>query len=190
MSDDQARDRRTSVTESKRRKLSLATPQPEIDLWLSALDDTRQRTWDVLKALSDDSIDRSPSERASSIGTLLYHVAIVEADWLFDEILGTIDTDWPRDLFPAEMREDGRTLSPFTGERLADHLDRLKKVRTMLIETIAPMSSEDLHRLRERKHYDVSAAWVLHHLMQHEAEHRSQIGSVREALGAELSPTV
>ena len=46
------------------------------------------------------------------------------------------------------------------------------------------MSAEQLHELHERKHYDVSTAWVLHHLMQHEAEHRSQIGAVREALGA------
>ncbi len=29
-----------------------------------------------------------------------------------------------------------------------------------------------------------ATAWILHHLMQHEAEHRSQIGRVRETLGA------
>jgi uncharacterized damage-inducible protein DinB len=27
--------------------------------------------------------------------------------------------------------------------------------------------------------YDVTPEWVLHHLMQHEAEHRSQIGAPR-----------
>jgi uncharacterized damage-inducible protein DinB len=169
-----------------RRALALARPDPEVDLWLAALEDARKRTLEALAKLLDDAIDKPPRDGASSIGTLLYHVAIVEADWLFDEILGTIETDWPRELFPSEMREDQGTLTPFTGESLADHVTRLEKVRALLVETITPMSSDDLHRLNERKHYDVSTAWVLHHLMQHEAEHRSQVGSVRESLGVGL----
>jgi uncharacterized damage-inducible protein DinB len=169
-----------------RETFSLAPPDPEIDLWLAALEDARKRTLDGLAKLPDEAVDKSPREGGSSIGTLLYHVAIVEADWLFDEILGTIESDWPRELFPSEMREDKGTLTPFTGESLTDHVARLENVRKLLVETITPMSSDDLHRLNERKHYDVSTAWVLHHLMQHEAEHRSQIGSVREALGVGL----
>ncbi len=128
-------------------------------------------------------MDASPPSGGNSIGTILYHVAAIEADYLFDDILGTQDTDWPRDLFPKEVREDGQHLTPFLGETLEQHRDRLNKARTMLISTVGAMSSEELHQPRERKHYDVSPAWVLHHLMQHEAEHRSQIGSLREALG-------
>lgn len=157
---------------------------PEVGRWLAALHDTRQRMREVLTGLPDDLLDAVPPAGGSTIGALLYHIAIVEADWLFDEILGTIQTDWPTDLFPAEMREDGTTLSGFSGETLVQHRDRLRKTRAMLVETVSAMSAEDLHRVNERQHYDVSTAWVLHHLMQHEAEHRSQIGHVRELLGA------
>jgi uncharacterized damage-inducible protein DinB len=41
-----------------------------------------------------------------------------------------------------------------------------------------------MHTPRERPDYDVTPAWVLHHLMQHEAEHRSQISGIRARLDA------
>jgi uncharacterized damage-inducible protein DinB len=138
----------------------------------------------TLKDLPAELVDKAPPSGGSTIGAILYHLAIIEADWLFDDILGTQETDWPAELFPMDVREDGEHLSPFTGETLDQHRERLEKVRTMLVDTISAMSADELHRPRERKDYDVSPAWVLHHLMQHEAEHRSQIGSVREGLGA------
>ncbi|MGA7731021.1 MAG: hypothetical protein WCD37_07085 [Chloroflexia bacterium] len=32
-------------------------------------------------------------------------------------------------------------------------------------------------------HYDVTPEWVLHHLMQHEGEHRGHIHVIAESLG-------
>lgn len=177
------------MTERTKPTLTLAAPEsedPEIGRWLRALKDTRGRTRRELKDLPAELVDTSPASGASSIGTILYHLAIIEADWLFDDILGTQETDWPAELFPKDAREDGQHLTPFAGETVEQHLERLAKVRTMLVDTIEAMSPEELHRPRERKDYDVSPAWVLHHLMQHEAEHRSQIGNVRESLGAAL----
>lgn len=158
---------------------------PEIGRWLRALRDTRGRTRRQLKDLPPEVLDQAPPG-GSSIATILYHLAIIEADWLFDDILGTQETDWPAELFPKDVREDGEHLTPFSGETVDQHLDRLEKVRTMLVDTVRTFSIDDLHTPRERKDYHVTPAWVLHHLMQHEAEHRSQIGHVREALGAGL----
>lgn len=174
------------MTEKEKPTLTLAEDS-EIGRWILALNDTRARTRRELKSVPDSLVDaKPPNGGSSSIGSILYHLAIIEADWLFDDILGTQETDWPSDLFPKDVREDGRHLSDFEGEALNDHLARLDKVREMLLDTIRNMSPDELHRTRERKSYHVSPAWVLHHLMQHEAEHRSQIGSVREALGAGL----
>jgi hypothetical protein len=38
------------------------------------------------------------------------------------------------------------------------------------------------HAPRVRERYDVSPAWVVHHLLQHESEHRSEIGWPRRQL--------
>jgi uncharacterized damage-inducible protein DinB len=177
------------VTEQTKPTLSLSPAEgedQEVGRWLIALGDTRQRTRQTLKDFPAALIDEPPPSGGSTVGAILYHLAAIEADYLFDDILGTQESDWPAELFPMDVREDGVHLSAFTGETLEEHLSRFEKVRTMLVETISAMTPKELHRPRERKDYDVSPAWVLHHLMQHEAEHRSQIGSVREALGAGL----
>jgi uncharacterized damage-inducible protein DinB len=89
--------------------------EPEIGRWLAGLQDARQRTLRALEDLSPATLDWPPPDGESSIGTVLYHLADIEADYLYVEVL----------------------------ER--------------------PMPPE----------------YVLYHLMQHEAEHRSQIGTLR-----------
>jgi uncharacterized damage-inducible protein DinB len=43
------------------------------------------------------------------------------------------------------------------------------------------MDLDDFHRARQLDDYDVSPAWVLQHLAQHEPEHRGEIIALREA---------
>jgi hypothetical protein len=38
---------------------------------------------------------------------------------------------------------------------------------------------EDFTTPRARDDYDVSPVWIVHHLLQHESEHRSEIGWLR-----------
>lgn len=154
----------------------------DIGLALAALEDTRRRTRRALRNLSDDLIDTPPANGSSAIGDILYHVAAIEADWLFDDILGTAETDWPDELFPMDVRSEDGKLSVFSGETLAQHTERLVAVRTMLTDVLQAMTVEDFHDPRVRGPYDTSPAWVIHHLMQHEAEHRSQIAAARERL--------
>jgi uncharacterized damage-inducible protein DinB len=40
------------------------------------------------------------------------------------------------------------------------------------------MDLTEFRRVRSLEYYDVTPEYVLHHLMQHEAEHRSQIGAL------------
>jgi uncharacterized damage-inducible protein DinB len=52
-------------------------------------------------------------------------------------------------------------------------------VRGLVLEVYQQMTLEDFRRVRSLPNYDVTPEWVLHHLMQHEAEHRGQIGTLR-----------
>jgi len=67
------------------------------------------------------------------------------------------------------------------GETLADHGRRLGGARGIVLEHYVPMS-KDFHRIRRREAFDLSAAWILHHLLQHEAEHRAHVAWVRDRL--------
>jgi uncharacterized damage-inducible protein DinB len=155
---------------------------PEIGRWLAAMEDSRRDTLKELKDVPDEALDWEPDERTNTMGTLLYHIALIEDDWLFVDTLQAPTHPARRtDLFPYPDRVEGDRLSPVTGFTLAQHLERLDVVREILLAFFRPMSVEDFHRLRQHEEYDVFPAWVLHHLLQHEAEHRSHIAWVRDA---------
>ena len=151
--------------------------EPEIGRWLAALQDARRDTLAELGAITPDVVDARPPGSENSIGSSLYHVAIIEADWLFDDLLGrSLETTELAPLFPYDVRDERGTLQGVLGVGLEDHLDRLARVRATVLREIRALSLEDFLAVRARDGYDVSGAWVVHHLLQHEAEHRSEIG--------------
>ena len=61
--------------------------EPYIGRWLWAFEETRRRTLLALEGLDSKQLDWLPAWGSNSIGTLLYHLAAIEADWLFTDIL-------------------------------------------------------------------------------------------------------
>jgi len=153
--------------------------EPEIGRWLWAFQDTRRRTLRELDGLTQPIIDWLPENDESSIGTVLYHIALIEADWLYTEVLEQSVPSAVLALFPFDHRDNQGRLTQVSGMNLAQHLQRLEKVRERSLEAYQEMSLLDFRRPRPLPDYDVTPEWVLHHLIQHEAEHRSQIGSLR-----------
>lgn len=175
---------------AERETLSLELPgswpaaaDAEVGHWLAAMDDARVDTLKELEGrVTDDLLEAVPDEDLNSIGTTLYHVALVEVDWILTVLLGEAAPIWPGDLLPYGDRDRDGRLTEVRGETLAQHLDRLTAGRAVVREHLGPMSNEDFHRLRPREDWDVTAAWILHHLLQHEAEHRAHIAWVRDRL--------
>jgi uncharacterized damage-inducible protein DinB len=158
---------------------SLPGYAPEVGAALWRLQDARDRTLRLLAELPPDLVDREVS--GNTIGTILYHVALIEVDWLFSEIL---ESDLPAELaarFPAADRDEQGILTAVRGESVDDHRTRLAAVRDELLTRLRGMDDAEFHRARSLPDYDVSPAWVLHHLAQHEAEHRAEVGVVLAA---------
>lgn len=151
-----------------------------LDLW--RLEDARARTLSVVKALTPVQLE-APTPSGNTVATLLYHLAAIEADWLYAEVL---QEDFPEDVlahFPTDVRGASERLSRITGEGLEAHLERLGFVRTRLLERFTGMDETEYRRLRHLPDYDVSPEWVLHHLAQHEALHRGQISAALNQTG-------
>jgi uncharacterized damage-inducible protein DinB len=167
--------------EPEREQLTLEpiADAPEVGRWLAAMLDARRDTLRELEGVSDEMVDRRVTDELNTIGTLLYHVALIEADWLLDDILGD-RSSWPLDLLPFGDRDPKGVLTEVRGATLAEHVERLAAVREILLVRLRSMPAEDFHVARARERYDVSPAWVLHHLLQHEAEHRAHIAWLRD----------
>jgi uncharacterized damage-inducible protein DinB len=171
------------VTDDERELLTLEpiAEVPEIGRWLSALEDGRRDTLRELETVTREMVDWRPDAPLNSIGTLLYHIALVEADWLLEDIQGRDSYPaWLRDLLPHPDRDDRDHLTHVEEQPLQEHVDRLAAIRAYLLEQLRAMSADDFHTPRARERHDVSPAWVLHHLLQHEAEHRSHIAWLRD----------
>lgn len=157
--------------------------EPEIGVLLWMLEDGRARLKEGLAGIDDASeaaiLAWSPRPGVNSIGTLLYHIAAVETDWLFEEALAgytpPTPVAWPDDLLPHDMRDAAGELTRIPEEPLVTHLRRLDAIRALLLEAFRGMTTAEFRRPRRLPRYDVTPEWVLHHLIQHEAEHRGQI---------------
>jgi uncharacterized damage-inducible protein DinB len=162
--------------------------EPEIGRWLWALQDTRQLTLEEIGSLTPAMINWMPPGNDSSIGTVLYHMADIEADWLYVEVLEQPFPPEVAALFPYELRDEHGHLTQVPGFSLEQHLRRLETVRCLLLDAYQQMDLPEFRRVRSLADYDVTPEWVLHHMMQHEAEHRGQIGALRARAERDLAP--
>ena len=166
---------------------------PEVGRWLAALEEVRRDTLAVIAEIPPDAIDTDLGDGADTLGTVLYHVALVEADWVYSDVLDRGDDPLMSALFPLDDRIEGGRLSPMRGVSLADHLARLERVRALVLDALAPMSEGEFHRVRVRDDVEVSASWVAFHLIDHEVEHRVRMSADPgrgPALSAPGSPSV
>jgi uncharacterized damage-inducible protein DinB len=153
---------------------------PEVGRWLAALEDGRRDTLRELERVTATMIDRRPDGPLDSIGTLLYHIALVEADWVATDILGLDEPPELVALLPWSDRQPDGHLTTVVGASLDEHLTRLAGVRAFALERLRLMSAAEFHRVRSMSDYDTAPDWVIHHLLQHEAEHRSLLAWIRD----------
>jgi uncharacterized damage-inducible protein DinB len=148
--------------------------EAEIGRWMWALEDVRRTVKARLNGISQSVIDTKIDGR-DSIATLLYHIALVEADWLYEEVLVS---DWApeiRALFPFGSRDSAGDLTHVEGQSLDAHFHRLDSVRKVFLSHFQTMDIADWRNPRSLPAYDVTPEWVVYHLIEHESHHRGQI---------------
>lgn len=159
-----------------------AAAHPEIGPWLWAMEETRRGLLDTVVSLGQDALDwRGPSGTDNSIGSLLFHVALVEMSWLYEDVRLEEPPEDIGDLFPVNHRDADGVLSHVPGRSLDDHLHRLDVTRRRFLELIEGMTPTDWHTVREPHgaDYACSPAWVVFHLVEHEAGHLFQVREIK-----------
>ena len=164
--------------------IELSGYPPAIGAALWRLEDTRKRTLRTLKDLPIGYIDHEI--QGNTIGTILYHMAIKELNWLYVEILEASIPNELLNLFPEDFRDKEGKKSLILGQTVDQHLLRLSTIRKTFLEKLLGMTTEEFHRKRKLPQYEVSPEWVLYYLSQHEAKHRGEIGAAITQLNNEL----
>jgi len=163
--------------------MNLHPSEPEMGYALFTLHDSRLRTMEVLQGLPDDRLEWHAPHHNHTISTLLYHIAAIELDWLIMEVRHGDAPQGTWERFPHDVRDDKGRLTTITGMTMEAHRAQMQFVRDLLLQTYQAMTLVDFHVPRELESYDVTPSWVLHHLCQHEAEHRMEMRLIRSAAG-------
>src|SRR5690606_37544075 len=110
---------------------------------------------------------------------------LVEMSWLYDDVFLESYPDDVIAQFPVDHRTPDGRLAVVTGVPLAEHLARLAATRARFLERMKPMTVADWHTVREPEgaDYTCSPAWVVFHLVEHEAGHLFQIREIRRRWG-------
>ena len=119
---------------------------------------------------------RMSALRSSSLNALV----VIEVDHA--DILEREYPSWMGDVFPHDVREQGGRLTPVSAMTMREHLERLALVRGHLRGELVALDDADYRRVRSVQSGRTTPEWVLHHLRQHEAEHRGQIQAARRAI--------
>ncbi len=151
------------------------------------LEDARSRTRQAVANIDQRILDWAAGHRCNSVGTLLYHLAAIEADWLYAEVLEQPVSGELLALLPEEVRDSADYLTTVRGRTLTEAFALLDAVRAHLVNIFERMTAVEFRRVRHLPAYDVTPEWVLHHLSQHEAEHRGEILLLRERAEPELN---
>jgi uncharacterized damage-inducible protein DinB len=176
---------RTSVSVVDEQKFFLVEPlhgyAPEIGRLLSLLADSRQRTMRCVDGLPGEAVDWELAPNFHTIGSVLYHIAAVEVNWIYGLVLQQEMPIEVAEWFPRTILDDGGNITPVYSISLDGHLYRLDKAHAITLSAFANMLPEDFRRVSTFSRMAASPEMVAQQLLQHEAEHRGQIMSLRTA---------
>ena len=174
-----------AVTVVDEQKFFLVEPlhgyAPEIGQLLALLADARQRTMRCVDGMPNDAVDYELAPNFHTIGSLLYHIAAVEVNWVYGLVL---QQDMPMDVaewFPRTIIDDSGDITPMRHISLDGHLYRLDKAHAILLSAFKAMTLDEFRRVSTLERMAVTPETVAQQLLQHEAEHRGQIMSLRTA---------
>ncbi|MDQ2855446.1 MAG: DinB family protein [Acidobacteriota bacterium] len=158
----------------------------EIGFYLAGMDEVREQLREAVMGISDHDIGRLAVPDAHSIGTLVLHIG--EAEWW-----------WMQCRISKHELTDEDAQSPFWDvlkdpERVAHNgysaefcLAEADRIRAQTRDVLASFNDADLERAfafeRRGMSYERSLRWILHHLIDHEAQHKGQILMLERLLG-------
>jgi uncharacterized damage-inducible protein DinB len=159
---------------------------PGIGLYLSGMDEVSAQVRGVVSDLSAADIGRRLLPETHSIGALVLHIG--EAEWFWGQCV----------LSDGQITDEIRSAPCWDAlkdrERVADRgysaefcLNEVARIRAQTRTVLAAHDDADLERIYSYewsgKTREQSMRWILHHLIDHEAQHKGQILMLKRLLG-------
>ena len=158
----------------------------EIGFYLSGMEEVRGQLRETVEGMSDDQIGRPAIPGAHAIGALVLHIGEAEWYWMQCVVSGHKVTDEIRHAAYWDVLKNPQAF-PGKGYSAEFCLNEIKKLREQTQTTLASFTDSDLERIfsieRDGETHERSLRWILHHLIDHEAQHKGQILMLKRLRG-------
>ena len=158
------------------------TPHPGLatglGYYLSGMEEVREQVRAAVKDLDAEHIGKPAFLGAHSIGALVLHIGEAEWWWMKCNVAGHQLTpeDAKAPYWDVLENPEGFANKGYTAEFCLQEVD---KIRNQTRDILFGHSDKDLDRTvnvkRQGEIQEISIRWILHHLIDHEAQHKGQI---------------
>lgn len=158
----------------------------EVGFYLGGMEEVREQLREAVEGMSDDQLGRPAIPGAHSIAALALHIGEAEWYWMQSVVSGQKVTDEIRQAPYWDVLKDSKRFSSqsYSAEFC---LHEIKKLREQTHRTLAAFKDSDLERIfsieRSGETHERSLRWILHHLIDHEAQHKGQILMLKRLQG-------
>jgi uncharacterized damage-inducible protein DinB len=158
----------------------------DVGFYLSGMEEVRAQLHEAVEGMSADQIGRRVVTGSHSIAALVLHIGEAEWYWMQCVISGNEVSDQIRNSAYWDALEDPASFSQknYSAEFC---LNEIKKIRQQTYETLSAFEDSQLDHVftfeRRRETQELSLRWILHHLIDHEAQHKGQILLLKRLLG-------
>lgn len=157
-----------------------------IGFYLAGMEEVRDQVREAVQGMSEEQIGRPALSGAHAIGALLLHIGESEWWWMQCVLSGNKVTDEIRRAPYWDVLKDPEGFSE-KGYSAEFCLDEITRIRQQTRETLALLNDSQLDRIfsfeRDGQTYELSLRWILHHLIDHEAQHKGQILMLKRLAG-------
>ena len=149
-----------------------------IGYYLSGMEEVRGQVKAVVKSIPDDLIGKPAFLGSHSIGGLVLHIGEAEWFWMQMVVCGheLTEEDKQAPFWDVLDDVDGVARKGFTTEFC---LQEIERIRNQTRDVLFSFSDKDLERIitfeRKGETTEYNLRWILHRLIDHEAQHKGQI---------------
>ena len=166
------------------------TPHPGlstgIGYGLSGMEEVREQVVRAVKDIPNGVIGRPAFLGAHSIGGLLLHIGEAEWFWMQMVVSGHQLTDQDKNAPYWDVLEDVDRVSQ-KGYKTEFCLEEIERIRNQTRDVLYRYDDSHLDKAinfeRHGKTTEHSLRWILHHLVDHEAQHKGQILMLKRVMG-------
>ena len=158
------------------------TPHPGlstgIGYYMSGMEEVRNQLIEAVKNIPNDIIGKPAFLGAHSIGGLVLHIGEAEWFWMQMVVSGHKLTEEDRAAACWDILDEIDRVSS-RGFSTEFCLLEIEKIRNQTRDVLFSFNDSDLERIisfeRRGKTTEHSLRWILHHLIDHESQHKGQI---------------